>query len=68
VSESFGCDVTLCSYESGRLSITFGPLEPGDIKDLLDYLGKSENAADMILDRFAALMTQHAMRDLGEEP
>jgi hypothetical protein len=62
----FACEVELASFACGRVSLSFGPLEPGDILNLLTYIGQSESFREHILDRFAEQLATLALRSLDD--
>lgn len=67
MSEIFGCEITLGTYASGKVSITLGPIEPGDVVDLLRFIGSSDDFGEMILERIAAQLTEHVMMELDDD-
>jgi hypothetical protein len=62
----FVCDVELSVFECGKVSLYVGPMEPGEIKSLLEYMGASEEFRDSILDRCAEHIAAFAMRDFDD--
>lgn len=64
---TFECEVELNIFACGRVSLHFGPMEPGDVSTLLEYLGRAESFRDTILDKCAQHLTTLTLRDLDSE-
>lgn len=64
MSEVFVCEMELVSFPCGQVSLGFGPMEPGDVQNLLEYIGTSEVFKETLLDKIAEHLTSQMMRDL----
>lgn len=62
----FVCPITLATNPAeGTVSLTFGPIDAGNVVDLLRYLRRSDTFEDEVLDQVARNFALTLDRDTG---
>lgn len=66
MAEKFKSEVEIGVTDTGQVMLTFGPLRSGDVVDLLEFIGASEEFRDNILEHVSSMLAQHLMGELDD--